>query len=66
MSTFDTTVLIIQRCMEDGLQVVQQIIRQSFLNRELKTTTKSQFLEKLIISRKQQQNCYCHKPYQNI
>ncbi len=56
MSTLDTTVSMIQRCTEDELQVVQQVIRQFFLNRGTHTTTKKQFLEELKISREQHQN----------
>lgn len=56
MSTLDATVSMIQRCTEDESQVVQQVIRQFFLNRTSQTTTKSQFLEELEISRKQYQN----------
>ncbi len=56
MSTLDTTVSMIQRCTEDELQVVQQVIRQFFLNRGTHTTTKKQFLEELEISREQHQN----------
>lgn len=56
MSTLDTTVSMIQKCTEDELQVVQQVIRQFFLNRGPHTTTKKQFLEELQISRRQQQN----------
>ena len=53
MSTLDATVSMVQRCTEEELQVVQQVIRQFFLNRSTQTTTKSQFLEELDISRKQ-------------
>ena len=56
MSTLDTTVSMIQRCTEDELQVVQQVVRQFFLNRESHTTTKKRFLEELEISRVQHQN----------
>ncbi len=56
MSTLDTTVSMIQKCTEDELKVVQQVIRQFFLNREPHTTTKRQFLEELEISRAQHQN----------
>lgn len=56
MSTLDTTVSMIQRCTEDELQVVQQVVRQFFLNRESHTITKKQFLEELEISRVQHQN----------
>ncbi len=55
MSTLDTTVSMIQKCTEDELQVVQQVIRQFFLNRGPHTTTKKQFLEELQISRGQHQ-----------
>ena len=61
MSTLDATVSMIQRCTEDELQVVQQVIRQFFLNRGSQTTTKSQFLEELEISRKQHQNGQCQE-----
>lgn len=33
MSTLEATVSMIERCTEDELQVVQQVIRQFFLNR---------------------------------
>lgn len=56
MSTLDTTVSMIQRCTEDELQVVQQVVRQFFLNRESHTITKKRFLEELEISRVQHQN----------
>lgn len=56
MSTLDTTVSMVQRCTEDELQVIQQVIRQFFLNRVSHTTTKKQFLEELEISRVQHQN----------
>lgn len=59
MSTLDTTVSMIQRCTEDELQVVQQVIRQFFRNREAQVITKGQFLEELEISRKQHQNGEC-------
>ena len=61
MSTLDATVSMIQRCTEDELQVVQQVIRQFFLNRGSQTTTKSQFLEELEISRKQHQIGQCQE-----
>lgn len=47
MSTLDTTISMIQKCTEDELQVVQQVIRQFFLNRGPHTTTKKQFLEEI-------------------
>lgn len=56
MSTLDTTVSMLQRCTEDELHVVQQVVRQFFLNRGPHTTTKKQFLEELQISRKQHQS----------
>lgn len=56
MSTLDTTVSMVQKCTEDELQVVQQVIRQFFLNREPHPTTKKQFLEELQISREQHQS----------
>ncbi len=56
MSTLDTTVSMVQKCTEDELQVVQQVIRQFFLNREPHITTKKQFLEELQISREQHQS----------
>ena len=56
MSILDTTVSMIQKCTEDELQVVQQVIRQFFLNRGPHTTTKKQFLEELQISRGQHQS----------
>lgn len=61
MSTLDTTVSMIQKCTEDELQVVQQVIRQFFLNRGSQATTKGQFLEELEISRKQHQNNQCQE-----
>ncbi len=56
MSTLDTTVSMVQKCTEDELQVVQQVIRQFFLNRGAHTITKKQFLEELQISREQHQS----------
>ena len=64
MSTLDATVSMVQRCTEEELQVVQQVIRQFFLNRSTQTTTKSQFLEELDISRKQYQNGQCQEAHQ--
>ncbi len=61
MSTLDATMSMVQRCTEDELQVVQQVIRQFFLNRCPHATTKSQFLEELEISRKQHQNSQCQE-----
>lgn len=61
MSTLDATVSMVQRCTEDELQVVQQVIRQFFLNREARATTKGQFLDELEISRKQHQNGQCQE-----
>ena len=61
MSTLDATVSMVQRCTEDELQVVQQVIRQFFLNRGSQTTTKSQFLEELEISQKQHRNGQCQE-----
>lgn len=56
MSTLETTVAMVQQCTEDELQVVQQVIRQFFLNRKSQEMTKSQFLTELEISRKQHQS----------
>ncbi len=56
MSTLDTTVSMIQKCTEDELQVIQQVIRHFFLNRGPHTTKKKQFLEELQISRGQHQS----------
>ncbi|MCM1045948.1 MAG: hypothetical protein NC417_10600 [Candidatus Gastranaerophilales bacterium] len=61
MSTLDTTVSMVQKCTEDELQVVQQVIRQFFLNRGPRTTTKKQFLEELQISREQHQSDRCQE-----
>lgn len=61
MSTLEATVSMVQKCTEEELQVVQQVIRQFFLNRGAQTTTKSQFLEELVISRKQHQNGQCQE-----
>lgn len=55
MSTLNTTVSMIQKCTEDELQVVQQVIRKFFLNRGPHTITKKQFLDELQISRGQHQ-----------
>ena len=62
MSTLDATVSMVQRCTEEELQV----IRQFFLNRSTQTTTKSQFLEELDISRKQYQNGQCQEAHQAL
>ncbi len=56
MSTLDITVSMVQKCTEEELNVIQQVIRQFFLNRENKALSKSRFLEELDISRKQHQN----------
>lgn len=56
MSILNTTVSMIHRCTEDELQVVQQVIRQFFLNRGSHTTTKKQFLEELQLSKEQHQS----------
>ncbi|MCM1187000.1 MAG: hypothetical protein NC251_06340 [Lachnoclostridium sp.] len=56
MSTLETTVTMVQKCTEDELQVIQQVIRQFFLNRKSQEITKSQFLTELELSRKQHQN----------
>lgn len=56
MSTLETTVSMVQRCTEDELQVVQQVIRQFLLNRASQTITKKQFLAELEISKAQHQN----------
>ncbi|MCM1184563.1 MAG: hypothetical protein NC337_14425 [Roseburia sp.] len=56
MSTLDTTVSMIQKCTEEELEVVQQVIRQFFLNRGTPSYTKKQFLEELELSRNQHQN----------
>lgn len=61
MSTLDATLSMVQRCTEDELQVVQQVIRQFLLNRSPHATTKSQFLEELEVSRKQHQNGQCQE-----
>ncbi len=66
MSTLDATVSMVQICTEEELQVVQQVIRQFFLNRSTQTTTKSQFLEELDISRKQYQNGQCQEAHQAL
>lgn len=56
MSTLDITVSMVQKCTEDELQVVQQVIRQFLQNRKTQMLTKSQFLTELEISRNQHQN----------
>ena len=61
MSTLEATVSMIERCTEDELQVVQQVIRQFFLNRGSQTITKKQFLDELEVSRKQHQNSRCQE-----
>lgn len=61
MSTLEATVSMIEKCTEDELQVVQQVIRQFFLNRGTPTITKTQFLEELNLSRKQHQNGQCQE-----
>ncbi len=61
MSTLEATVSMIERCTEDELQVVQQVIRQFFLNRGSQTITKNQFLGELEFSRKQHQNDQCQE-----
>ncbi|MCM1088136.1 MAG: hypothetical protein NC419_08270 [Muribaculaceae bacterium] len=61
MSTLEATVSMIEKCTEDELQVVQQVIRQFFLNRGTQTITKTQFLEELNLSRKQHQNGQCQE-----
>ena len=61
MSTLEATVSMIEKCTEDELQVVQQVIRQFFLNRGAQTITKNQFLEELELSRNQRQNGQCQE-----
>ncbi|MCM1144207.1 MAG: hypothetical protein NC318_03000 [Blautia sp.] len=61
MSTLEATVSMIEQCTEDELQVVQQVIRQFFLNRGTQAITKTQFLEELNFSRKQHQNGQCQE-----
>ena len=61
MSTLEATVSMIERCTEEEMQVVQQVIRQFFLNRGTQTITKNQFLEELELSRKQHQNSQCQE-----
>ena len=61
MSTLEATVSMIERCTEDELQVVQQVIRQFFVNRGPQTITKNQFLEELELSRRQHQNGKCQE-----
>lgn len=61
MSTLDATVSMVRRCTEEELQVVQQVIRQFFLNRGSQPSTKSQFLEELEFSREQHQNGQCQE-----
>ena len=59
MSTLEATVSMIERCTEEELQVVQQVIRQFFLNRGTQTITKNQFLGELELSRTQHQDSQC-------
>lgn len=61
MSTLDLTVSMVQKCTEEELQVVQQVIRQFFLNRSSQAITKRQFLKELELSRKQHQSGQCHE-----
>ncbi len=61
MSTLEATVSMIERCTEDELQVVQQVIRQFFLNRGLQTMTKNKFIGELEFFRKQHQNDLCQE-----
>lgn len=61
MSTLEATVSMIERCTEDEMQVVQQVIRQFLLNRGTQTITKNQFLEELNLSREQHQNGQCQE-----
>ncbi len=61
MSTLEATVSMIEKCTEDELQVVQQVIRQFFLNRSPQAITKNQFLEELELSRRQHQNGECQE-----
>lgn len=56
MSTLDITVSMVQKCTEDELQVIQQVIRQFLQNRKTQMLSKSQFLTELEISRNQHQN----------
>ncbi len=66
MSTLEATVSMIERCTEDELQVVQQVIRQFFLNRGTQTITKNQFLEELELSRNQHQNGQCQEATESL
>ncbi|MCM1264509.1 MAG: hypothetical protein NC313_17490 [Butyrivibrio sp.] len=61
MSTLEATVSMIEKCTEDEMQVVQQVIRQFFLNRGTQTITKNQFIEELKLSREQHQNGQCQE-----
>lgn len=61
MSTLDATVSMVQRCTEEELQVVQQVIRQFLLNRGSQPSTKSQVLEELEFSREQHKNSQCRE-----
>ena len=61
MSTLEATVSMIEKCTEDELQVVQQVIRQFFLNRSPQAITKNQFLKELELSRRQHQNGECQE-----
>ena len=61
MSTLESTVSMIEKCTEDELQVVQQVIRQFFLNRSPQAITKNQFLKELELSRRQHQNGECQE-----
>ena len=66
MSTLEATVSMIERCTEDELQVVQQVIRQFFLNRGTQTITKNQFLEELELSRNQHQSGQCQDATESL
>lgn len=61
MSTLEATVSMIEKCTEDEMQVVQQVIRQFLLNRGTQTITKNQFLEELNLSRAQHQTGQCQE-----
>jgi hypothetical protein len=53
MSTLETTVSMIEKCTDDELNVVQQVVRQFIISRENKELSRQQFLDELETARSQ-------------
>lgn len=53
MSTLEATVSLMEKCTEDELNIIQQVIRQFLISREQSKISKEQFLDELEIARNQ-------------